>query len=263
MLRFYRERAGLSREHLGQIAHVSGSLIVAYETGKRVPTRHTTAQLDTAPELGTGGALIALWDQFQESMNYRGFLDWFQEWWEVEATARRLRSSEPSYVPGLLQTEDYARAVFRCRIDIADDEIEELVAARLQRQEILTRDHPPELWLILDESVLRRPVGGPHVMLEQITRLIDAAQRQRVVLQVIPASVGAHLGLIGAFVLADFDDVATIGYQDAPIRDEAVRAADRVAKLELIWDTLCAEALPRQASLALLEEAAKSWASKM
>jgi uncharacterized protein DUF5753 len=165
-------------------------------------------------------------------------------------------------VPGLLQTGGYARAVFRTRFGITGEEIDARVAARLRRQQILTRDRPPALWVILDEWVLRRPVGGRHVMLEQTERLIEAAQSPSIVIQVIPASTGAHTGLnAGGFALADFEDVPGVGYQEGPVRGQPVREPRDVVSLDLTWDTVVTEALPSAASLALLEEAAKTWTS--
>ncbi len=264
MLRHYRVRAGLTQDRIGALAHVSGKLISAYENGWRVPTRPTTAEIDAVAELGTHGALTELWDQFEEGMSYQAYPDWFQDWKDIEATASRLRWFEPNVVPGLLQTEDYARAVFRTRFGITDDEVESRVAARLKRQEILARDRPPTVWVILDEWVLRRPVGGQSVMLEQVSHLIEMAQRPRVVLQVIPASAGAHEGLYGGgFALADFADSPSIGYQEGPVRGQPVRDVKDVSTLDLTWDTLTGEALPRKASLAQLEEAAKAWTSRM
>ena len=264
MLRHYRARAGLTQDQVGALAHVSGKLISAYEKGWRVPTRPTTADIDAVPELGTHGALIELWDQFEEGMNYQAYPDWFQGWPEKEAIARRLRCFEPNVVPGLLQTEHYARTVFRTRFGITDDEVESLVSARLKRQEILTRARPPAVWVILDEWVLRRPVGGQSVMQDQVSHLIEAAQRPTVVLQIIPACAGAHTGLnAGGFALAVFDDSPSIGYQEGPVHGQPVRDDKDVSALDLTWDTLTGEALPRKASLAQLEEAAKAWTSQM
>jgi transcriptional regulator with XRE-family HTH domain len=262
MLRHYRVRAGLTQDQVGALAHVSGKLISAYENGWRVPTRPTTVDVDAVPELNTRGALTELWDQFEDGMRYQPYPDWFQDWPEKEAVARRLRWFEPNIVPGLLQTDSYARAVFHTRFGITDEEVEALVAARMKRQEILTREQPPAVWAILDEWVLRRLVGGQHTMVEQLSRLIEVAQRPGVILQIIPASAGAHTGLnAGGFALADFDDLSSIGYQEGPVRGHPVRDAKDVASLDLTWDTLAGEALPRKASLAQLEEVAKSWTS--
>lgn len=117
------------------------------------------------------------------------------------------------------------------------------------------------LWVIIDEAVLRRPVGGRHVMCEQVGRMAEAARRPCVVVEVIPASVGAHVGLLGAFIIADFDDGPSVGYQEMPVGGQPLEDSEQVASLDLIWNTLRTETLPRAASLALLEEAAKSWSS--
>jgi transcriptional regulator with XRE-family HTH domain len=262
MLRFYRVRAGLTQDQLAALAHVSGKLISAYENGWRVPTRPTTVDIDNVPELGSNGALIALWDQFEHGMNYQAYPDWFQDWPEREAAATALRGFESSLVPGLLQTDLYARAIFGTKIGATQHEIDEQVAARLKRQEILNRVQPPTLWVILDETVLRRPVGGRQVMLEQVSRLVEAAQRPNIVIEVIPISVGAHEGLNGGgFAVADFKSEPSIAYQETAIQGQVVQDSEQVAMLITKWTTLGTEALPRRASLALLEEAAKSWTS--
>ncbi|HET7016642.1 MAG TPA: helix-turn-helix transcriptional regulator [Streptosporangiaceae bacterium] len=262
MLRHYRMRAGLTQDQVGSLAHVSGKLISAYENGWRVPTRPTTGDIDSVGELNTHGALTELWDQFEEGMNYQAFPDWFQDWPEKEAMAATLRGFEPLLVPGLLQTDEYARALFGTQIGTTEDEIDELVAARLKRQEVLTKPNPPTLWIILDEWVLRRPVGGRHVMLEQVTRLIEAAQQPNVVFEVIPAEAGAHDGLsCGGFAIADFKDAPSVAYQESAVQGQIVQDPEHVARLVAKWTTLGTEALPRKASVTLLEESAKSWTS--
>ena len=262
MLRFYREQAGLSREDLADRAHVSASTIVAYETGWRVPTRPTVADIDAVPELHTGGALTRLWDQFEDGMRYQVFPAEIQDWAEtVEPQASTLRWFEPDVVPGLLQTEDYMRAIFSTRFGVNPDGIEERAAARLQRQEILDRADPPALWVIIDEMVLRRPVGGQHVMLEQVARLIELAKEPSIRIEVIPASVGAHEGLSGMFMIADFEDAPSVGCVETAVGGRVLRDRNDVASLDLTWSTLRSETLPRGVSLARLEEAAKSWSS--
>ena len=163
-------------------------------------------------------------------------------------------------MPGLLQTEAYARAVLSTRVGATEDEIDETVAARLARQQILERDQPPELWAILDEGVLHRPVGAPEVMRGQLTHLVEMARRSHVVIQVIPLSAGAHEGMRGgAFVIADFDGAATIAYQDTAVSGQIIEDASEADALAHTWDTLRLEALPRGASLSLIEEATRQW----
>jgi transcriptional regulator with XRE-family HTH domain len=259
MVRYYRERSGLSRPELARQISKSVSLIQAIELGQRAATPDVTEDLERV--LPADGALARLRDEIGDGLSYQAYPSWFQDWALKEAEAATLRWFEPLIVPGLLQTEDYARAIFATRFRISSDEIDERVAARLKRQEILAREDPPALWIILDEWVLRRPVGGRHVMLEQANRLIDAARQSHIVIEIIPASVGAHEGVAGAFAIADFEDAPSVGYQEGAVRGQPVEERKDVASLDLTWDILRGEALPRAASLAVLEEAAKSWTS--
>ena len=259
MLRYYREQAGLSRAELARQISKSVSLVQAIELGQCTATPDVTEDLEAA--LATGGALTRLRTEIGDGLGYQVFPAWFQDWAIKEAEAATLRWFEPLVVPGLLQTEDYARAIFQTRFKITADEIEERVAARMRRQQVLTRNDPAALWVILDEWVLRRPVGGRHVMQEQANRLIEAARQPHIVIEVIPASVGAHEGLEGAFAIAEFEDSPSVGYQEGAAGGQPVEEPKDVAALDLTWDTLRGETLPRAASLALLEEAAKSWTS--
>jgi len=259
MLRYYRERAGLSRAELARQISKSVSLVQAIELGQRAATPDVTEDLEAV--LDTGGALHRLREEIGDGLSYQAYPAWFADWPGKEATATALRSFELAVVPGLLQTEDYARALFRARLKITDEQIEEWVAARLGRQAILTREDPPMLWVVLDEGVLRRQVGGRHVMCEQVNRLIDAARRPNIVIEVVPVSAGAYLGLQGPFVIADFQDAPSIGYQEMVVGAQPLEDPEQVALLDFTWNTVRSEALPRAASLALLEEAAKSWSS--
>ena len=128
-------------------------------------------------------------------------------------------------------------------------EIDKQVAARLKRQEILARERPPVLWVIVDEAVLCRPVGGRYVMREQVNHLIEAAERPYVSVQVISSTVGAHRGLsAGAFIIADFEDAPVVGYQETACQGQFVDRREDVETLIDCWDTLVREALPWAAS---------------
>ena len=259
MVRYYRERAGLSRAELARQISKSESLLQAIELGQRAATAQVTDDLEAV--LHAEGALARLRDEIGDGLGYQAYPSWFQEWALLEREAKRLRWFEPLVVPGLLQTEDYARAIFRTRFGITSEEIDQAVGARLKRQEILTRDQPTALWIVLDEWVLRRPVGGRHVMVEQVSRLAETARQPHIVIEVIPAATGAHEGVAGAFAIADFEDAPSVGYQEGAVRGQPVEQPKDVASLDLTWDTLRGDALPRAASLALLEEVAKSWTS--
>ena len=259
MLRHYRTRAGMSQEQLGGRLYCSDDLIGKIENGQRAPTEQFTAACEAIAELRTDGALTELRELLKDYLKERAFPGWFHDWPGNEADAKILRWYELVAVPGLLQTEDYARAMLRTQVMASDDETDERVAARMDRQVILARDKPPMLWVLLDEGVLRRPVGGNGVMGEQIRHLIESAGRPNIVIQIIPAGVGAHQGMSGNFIIAEFDDSRPVAYQDTAARGQIIEDADDIGAISLLWDTLKSEALPRSASLELLEEVAKTW----
>jgi transcriptional regulator with XRE-family HTH domain len=259
MVRYYREQAGLSRPELARQISKSESLVQAIELGQRAATPQVTGDLETA--LPAGGALARLREEIGDSLGYQAYPSWFQEWTLIEREAIRLRGFEPMIIPGLLQVAEYSRAIFGTRFGLTNEAIDDLVTARLKRQEILNRDEPPELWVILDEGVLRRPVGGTYVMREQLRHLLEMAHRPRISVQVIPRTV-THLGLsVGGFAAADCPDAPTVGFQETASYGQVVDRAEDVSALIECWDTLVREALPLAASQALLEEAAKSWTS--
>jgi transcriptional regulator with XRE-family HTH domain len=132
--------------------------------------------------------------------------DWFETYLGLEAAAATIRSFEVQFVHGLFQTEDYARAVTRRGRNSASDEIERRVALRLKRQDLLSRPNPPRIWSVVDEAVLRRPVGGPAVMRAQFQRLIEVAESPHVTLQVVPFASGGHAGESGSFTVLRFEE---------------------------------------------------------
>jgi Domain of unknown function (DUF5753) len=133
--------------------------------------------------------------------------DWFETYLGLESAATSIRSFEMQFVPGLFQTEDYARAVTRLGHQTARvDEIERRVGLRLKRQDLLARAQPPRIWAVMDEAVLRRPVGGLPVMRAQLRHLVEAARMPRVTLQVVPFDRGGHAGASGSFSILRFEE---------------------------------------------------------
>src|SRR5262249_30922302 len=123
----------------------------------------------------------------------------------LEAGAASIRNFEPLVVPGLLQTEDYARQMSRGGPrELDQDEVERLVQGRMERQRVLSRKDRPRLWAVLDEAVIRRVVGDPAIMREQLLHLVECAEQGRTTLQVVPFGAGAHAGTTGPFVILDF-----------------------------------------------------------
>jgi transcriptional regulator with XRE-family HTH domain len=132
---------------------------------------------------------------------------WFRAYVDLESAARLIRTYEGQFVPGLLQTEDYMRAVVGGgHLDDLPEEAEHRVQLRLGRQALLEREDAPRLWAVVDEAALRRPVGGPRVMRAQLERLIEAAELPNVTLQVLPFAAGAHPAMVGAFSVLRFAD---------------------------------------------------------
>jgi hypothetical protein len=133
--------------------------------------------------------------------------DWFETYLSLESAAAIIRSFEIQFVPGLFQTEEYAQAVTRLGHQAAPiAEIERRVALRRKRQDLLTRTAPPRVWAIMDEAVLRRPVGGPIVMRDQLRHLIEASRPSHVTIQVVPFSRGGHAGAGGSFSVLRFHE---------------------------------------------------------
>ncbi|MFF5215703.1 helix-turn-helix domain-containing protein [Micromonospora sp. NPDC000442] len=187
-------------------------------------------------------------------------LPWFREWTELEQQASCLRWYEPLLVPGLLQTEAYARAVLATGGLLSQSEVEENVAARLDRQRVLEREVPLQLVTVIDEVVLRRQVGGERtVMAGQLSHLADLGEREHVQVRVIPAESPWHTGLAGPFVLARMADGAEAAYLDNQLRGQVVTESADLASLGGRWESVTGEALPRRRSIELIREVATTW----
>jgi hypothetical protein len=223
------------------------------ESMRRVP------RLDFAQRCDEALATTGTFGRLHGHLRTAPFPSWFRPFAQHEAEATALRTFELVLVPGLLQTGEYARALLCTKVGATEDEVDQLVTARLERQAILDRDNPPLFWVLIDEDALHRPVGGRDVMRVQVEHVAEMAGRPNVVVQVIPADVGAHQGLVGAFVIADFAKAPSIVYLETALTGLVVERAEDVAAVTLTYDTLKTEALPRAASLGLLREVAKTW----
>ncbi|MER5598137.1 helix-turn-helix transcriptional regulator [Streptomyces sp. NPDC002265] len=207
-----RERAGLKREEAAQI------LRVAPATVRRMEMAEVTLKIPYLQLLlkayGISDAEAEAFVRLAEEANQPGWWQrfhdilpgWFSMHVSLEGAAGLIRQYEPHFVPGLLQTEDYARGVLKSGAigQTSPDEIERHVALRMQRQGLLTRQDAPRLWVVMDETVLRRPVGDAEVMRAQIDKLLDAMKLPNVTLQIAPFANGPHPGTYGPFVLFRF-----------------------------------------------------------
>jgi transcriptional regulator with XRE-family HTH domain len=243
-LRRLRTAAGMSQEELGQQISYSGSLVGMVETARRAPTRDFAERCDAALE--TGGALARLWPLVSQESLPR----WFRPFAEVERTATSIRSWEPLVLPGLLQTEDYARALITAwQPGDGREAVQQQVTSRMERQQLLDRDDPPLLWMIIGEAALRNPVGGPAVLREQLARLLKReAEHPKIIVQVVPLDAGAHPGLEGPLVLVTRRGEPDMAYLEVQGRGQLVESSDEVARYGLLYDLLRAVALPPDAS---------------
>ncbi|MGC5012854.1 helix-turn-helix domain-containing protein [Streptosporangium sp. DT93] len=249
-----RREAGLSQSRLGTHLGVSTSLIGHIETGNRNPNTVLAAQCDEFFE--TGDLFTHLCRNIAAPTGPSWFLRWSDE---IEPRARVLRSWDPLLVSGLLQTENYARAVFRGGLATSEEEIEEQVSARMRRQLILTKDGPPMLWALLDEWVLRRPIGGPEVMYEQLDHVATVAGRQNVKVQIVPHDTSCTAGFMSGFVLAELADAPTTISIESSGAGEVSAEHDLAAFIWDRYDRIRAEAHRPGQSLQMIKEARDQW----
>ncbi|MBV9023231.1 MAG: helix-turn-helix domain-containing protein [Streptomycetaceae bacterium] len=249
MLAFYgaeqrrlRTEAGISQARLAKLAYCTPSLLCKIESAQRVPSEELAQRCDAV--LDTGGHLARLWPLV---IKY-AYPAWFRPFVDLEEQATAIQSFETRLIPGLLQTEEYARAIFAGG---RPDRMEELVAARLNRQRILTRDDPPQLWVVMDENALRTNFGGRSVMRAQLARLLQAVEVPRIVIQVVPADVRAHVSYWPYWTLS-FDEGPDVLYVDGFYQGELRGEPEVLQEAHRAYDLLRAIALPPDASIDLI-----------
>ncbi|MEU8971815.1 helix-turn-helix transcriptional regulator [Streptomyces monashensis] len=253
-LRHAREQKGLSQEELGRRLFVSGSFIGQLEAGTRRMQPEFAVMLDEVLETDgffTRNCRAAARSKYQEH---------FAEVAEVEAQATAIRQYTPLLIPGLLQTPAYARAVNRGYDPTTPEEtIEEWVENRMARAHVLDLPTKPLFWTVLDEAALRRKVGGRAVMAEALRHIAGLAGRNRVIMQVLPLSAGAHTAMEGALKLMDFADAPPLVYLEGVRTGRLEDDPGTVAQLRFVFDLLVASALSQEESLALIEALAEDY----
>ncbi|HZD74345.1 MAG TPA: helix-turn-helix transcriptional regulator [Actinomycetota bacterium] len=212
-LRRLRVQSGISREEAGARIRASEWKIHRLENGQvgfkerdvvdllNLYGVTDQTEIDAVLGLARDTKDTGWWHRYGEVLP-----QWFRAYVDLEQAATLIRAYEGQFVPGLLQTEDYMRAVMGGALDESDEDIERRVELRLARQALLTRPGPPRLWAVVDEGALRRPIGGLRVMRAQLERLIECSRRPSVVLQILPFGAGAHPAMVGAFSLLRFAD---------------------------------------------------------
>ncbi len=247
-LRKLRVAAGLTQAEVGALAHVVSSRIAQLEraTGAK-PTLELTRVLDK--ELVADELLVDLWPYVYRE----AYPDWSQAFIAYSARATVIREYSAHAVPGLLQTPEYARSLLSMGHSLRDAEhLEERVAARLDRQVRLTGPDRPELWIVLDEAVLRRPVGGAAVMRGQLEKLLRMAEEPNVTIQVLPFDQGGLGALAGSLTVLVMPDGTKIAYTEGAHHGQLTEEPDEVERFDLTYDQLRAMALPPLMSLDLI-----------
>ncbi|MYW12936.1 helix-turn-helix domain-containing protein [Streptomyces sp. SID2563] len=253
-LRHRRERANLSQVDLGELLYVSGSFIGWLEDGSR------RMQMDQALRLDDILNADGFFKRNCAALKKSKYPDHFAEAAEAEARATEIKEYAPQLIPGLLQTEAYARAVFRSGLPTATEgKIDELVAARLERAQILADPTMPMLWVVLDESVLRRRVGSSDVMAAALRHIAVLVQQRRIIVQVLPFDAGGHAAMGGGLKLMAFSDAPPLAYLDGLGAGQLLDDPGTVKDYELTYDLVVASALSPAASLALIESVAEDY----
>jgi transcriptional regulator with XRE-family HTH domain len=248
-----REQRGWSQADLAEKIPYSLSMISMVEALHRTPTRDLARHLDKA--LGTPGTFARL----EARLRDLPFPASFRPFAAYEAEATSLYVFQHSLIPGLLQTPAYARAVLATRPNTAEDELDNLLEARLARQAVLTRDDPPPplLWALVDEGVLHRPVAPAEVMYDQLMDLARLSRLPNITIQVVPYSAGGHTGLLGAFVMADLGTSPGVVFVEDITDGRVFEDPGTVSRVTLSYKSLQSEALPKGASRELIVRVAE------
>jgi transcriptional regulator with XRE-family HTH domain len=261
-LRRLREAAGLTIDEVGDKLECSASKISRIETGHvGVTPRDVRDMLELYPiDADQREALVQLAREARKKGWWHAYNEVFTgSFVGLESDASSLHAHQALLVPGLLQTEDYTRAVHKAiRPDQPDEEIERRVLARLARQNLLNDPQPPEYWAIIDEAVLHRVVGGPDIMRAQLNRLVDAAEMPHVTLQVVPFGAGAHAGMEGPFLILGFPEQADpdVVYVENTTTGSYLEEPSDVYRYTLMFDHLRASALNTSETMRMVKEAA-------
>lgn len=250
-----RLAAGLTQKQLARQVHFSTSMVGMVERAERKPEMVFAQRCDEIFDLD--GVLTELWltaDRWKDAA-----APWFRHGLEAEQEATAIHTWDPLLVFGLIQTEAYARHVLAGEPGITPELLEQRVATRLQRKSILSKADPPAVWALIDEGVLRRPIGGPRVMREQMEYLLEIAEHPRVTIQILPYTAQSTCGLMSAFVITELAGHWTTVWAESSIQGAVTDAPEIVRGISARYDALRAEALPRHMSLRIIDRERDTW----
>lgn len=261
-----RENAGLTKEEVSARTGINVTTLYRIETAQARPQRRTLMTMLDLYGVGEErrqDALTLLSDAQKPGMSrpYEASLsEVYAAYINFESVALSARHYQTSFVPGLLQTEQYAMAVIdTCMPKLEPAVLERRARARMDRAAVLSKDGPLELWVVLDEAAIRRVVGGPEVMSGQLRLLGEETKRKNVILQILPFDAGAHPGMIGSFTILDFPDPADpeLVYAEGIAGDALIEGHTEIRRFGVIFDQLRAMALSPRDSAAVIAEAAE------
>lgn len=248
-LKLRREAVGMRAADFGRAVGYGEDMVYKIEGGKRIPRQD---YLNAADEvLGADGLIAATWEDVKK-VRYPKKV---RELGKLEAAAVEIALYECHIIAGLLQTPAHARAVIgAAQPPYSPDDVERMVAARLARQSVFERSPVPALSFVLEEGVLRRPIGGTMVWRQQLERLLEVGRLHNVVLQVMPMSCDTHSGLDGRIELLKFPDGTAVGRSDGAFNGRPITDPKHLRILELRYGTIRAQALSPRESLDLIEQ---------
>jgi transcriptional regulator with XRE-family HTH domain len=263
-LRRLRTEAGLSREQAGEAIRASEWKIHRLENGQ-VGFKERDI-IDLLRLYGvTDPTEVAEFVALAREANSPGWWQhygdvlppWFRTYVDLESVATLIRTYEGQFIPGLLQTDDYMRAVVQgAHLDESSEEAGRRVRLRMARQTLLTGEQPPRLWAVVDEAAMRRPVGGREVMRSQMERLIEAAKLPNVTLQVLAFDAGAHPAMVGSFSVLRFpeEELPDVVYLEHLTSALYLNKPEEVDQYLHIMESICVRAAPPDQTVALLHQ---------
>ncbi|GGO80602.1 helix-turn-helix domain-containing protein [Nonomuraea cavernae] len=252
-LRKYRYAAKLTQEQLADRIGYSKSRIGNVERGDEKPTRELINLCEKALDLD--GVLLTHWPAISGNQ----VPQWYRQWPAIERRADQIISVAPLIMPGLAQTEEYARAIFAGEPDATPQQIEEAIQARLERQTIFTRPAPPQYLAVMDEGILYRPIGDNSVTRRQLEHLVTMAENNWFSVQLIPYEALCTAALVGPIVLAQEDGVPIAAYVESALHGRVVDKPDEIKRLVGRLECVRKAALPEYLSMQRIKERAASW----
>ncbi len=251
VVRALREARAGTRDDFGAYVGYSASQVAMVERGERMPSPRFVAR--AGEFLGARKAV----DAAAAHLERRRYPAWFDDYAEREAAAVSLWSYDTHVIMGLVQTEGYARAVLGARVPVLDDdEIERRVQARLERQALLTRVPPVSLALVIEEWVLRRPVGGLAVLRGQLERLLELVEKRNIAIQVMPTAIESHAGFNGPWTLLETPEREWIAYVEGQPGGLVLQGRTEVSELFQRFGMIRSQALAPRDSVKLIERMA-------